>query len=79
MSDGWPRPHKQQQSLTEINMRVKLPFVCMHYPRSRRHIVVRTKLDTGKYQGYYVGAPDEVVQWSPDVTEFILLASYHGS
>ena len=69
--------HKLKQTLEQINQRVRLPFIVIHYSRQRRRAHIK-RLDNGEYVGYYITAPEHEERWPADKIEWILVCSLHG-
>lgn len=71
------KPHKLKQTLTDINVRVKLPFLVIHYSRQRKHAMV-DGVDGSDYVGYYLSTPEHRERWAGGSIEWILLATLRG-
>lgn len=69
--------HKLKQSLADIALRVRLPFLAIHYSAQRKRARIE-RLDGNEYVGYYESTPTVERRWPADKIEWILLVAYRS-
>lgn len=67
--------HRLKQSLADIALRVRMPFLVIHYSAQRKRARIE-RLDGNEYVGYYESTPTVERRWPADKIEWILLASF---
>lgn len=71
------KPHKLKQTLASIHNRVRMPFLVIHYSKSRKRAIIMRQ-DGDEYVGYYETLPAVECRWPGDRIEWILLTSYRS-
>lgn len=71
------KPHKLKQTLADINNMARLPFLVVHYSKSRKRAMIMRR-DGGEYIGYYETLPAVERRWPADKIEWILLTAYRS-